>query len=79
MILPVQSIELAIMQKTKKDTLESLKAKYDLAMWKVEQLWNKMPERDYNIRKNLVSAAMGLVEIEQEIKSIVTKVKAKKI
>jgi hypothetical protein len=54
---------------THKDYL-ALKAKHERALWQVEQLWSKMPEKNYHVRQNLVGAALGLVKIGKEIDRI---------
>ncbi len=69
------------MQKTKpklsqKAIVAALKTKHEMAMWRVEQLWNNMPQRDYKARKNIVKAAVGLTKIEQEI-NVLAKLKVK--
>lgn len=52
------------------EDFHTMKGKHEHALWQVEQLWGKMPAKNYRIRANLVSAAVDLVAIGQQIDRI---------
>lgn len=79
MILPQQSISSAIINPSmpKKHNLtttltdvHAVRNKHANAVWEVEKLWQKVPARNYTLRKRLVKSAVSLAQIAQEIEAI---------